>query len=118
MAPTTPEDLLFVGTHGWVAALHKFSGAELWRTSLPGTGWNVVSLLHEDGVLFAASGGQVFALNPLTGEIAWKNELKGLGSSHVCLATVRQSPPSGAMPLPQIAQAKAETAATHGATNV
>jgi len=118
MPQTPPEDLLFVGTYGWVAALHKFTGAEAWRTNLPRTGWSVVTLLHEDGVLYAATGGQVFALNPANGEIAWKNELKGLGNSHLCLATVRQSPHAGAAPLPQIAQAEAQEAAGQGAAGV
>jgi len=115
MPQTPPEDLLFVGTHGWVAALHKYTGAEAWRTNLPRTGWNVVTLLHEDGVLFAATGGHVFAINPATGEIAWNNELKGLGTSHLCLATLRQSPNAGAAPLPQIAQSAEQEAAGHGA---
>lgn len=114
MPPTAPEDLLFVGTHGWVVALHKFTGAEAWRTNLPHTGWNVVTLLHEDGVLFAATGGHVFALNPANGEIAWTNSLKGLGTSHLCLATVRQSPNAGAAPLPQIAEIEVQQAASHG----
>ena len=117
MSPKSPEDLLFAGTHGWVAALEKFTGKEVWRTSLPKTGWSVVTLLHEDGVLFAATGGRVFALNPATGEIAWENGMSGLGSSHFCLATTRQSPNAGAMPLPQIAQSQEEQAASSGAAS-
>jgi hypothetical protein len=101
-----PGDLLFIGTHGWVAALEKFTGRELWRTSLPKTGWSVVTLLHEDGVLFAASGGHAFAINPMNGEIAWENPLSGLGNGHLCLATVAQSPNAGATPVPQIAQSE------------
>jgi outer membrane protein assembly factor BamB len=115
MKPTPSEDLLFVGTHGYVAALNKFTGAEAWRTSLPKTGWSVVTLLHEDGVLFAGTGGQVFALNPATGEIAWNNTLPGLGSSHLCLATIRASPNAGAAPLPQIAQALEQSSSNQGA---
>jgi len=104
--PAAPalSDLLFCGTHGWVVAVHKFTGSEVWRTSLPRTGWSIVTLLFEEGVLFAATGGRVFALNPLTGEIAWKNELGGLGGGHLCLATILQAPNAGAAPIPQIVQ--------------
>src|SRR5262245_37899038 len=86
---TDPFELLFVGTHGYVAAIHRFTGKEVWRASLPGTGWSIVSMLVEDGVLYAASKGHVFALDPATGEVFWENALPGLGSDHACLATMR-----------------------------
>jgi outer membrane protein assembly factor BamB len=103
-----PADLIFVGTHGWIAALHKFTGAEVWRTSLPKAGWGIVTILHEDGVLYAAAGGHVFALDPATGTIAWHNALSGLGNGHLCLATLRQAPNSSEAPVPQITQAEDE----------
>ena len=99
-----PADLLFVGTHGWIAALHKFTGAEAWRTSLPRARFGVVTLLHEEGVLYAAAGGHVYALDPASGVIAWHNDLGGLGHGHLCLATLRQAPNSGAASVPQIAE--------------
>jgi len=115
MALPRVEDLLFVGTHGWVAALNKFTGREIWRVNLPKTGWSVVTLLHEDGVLFAACGGHVFAMNPTTGEVAWDNSLPGLGTSHLCLATARQSPNAGSTPIPQIAQSEEQSRqSSHG----
>ena len=106
------EDLLFVGTHGHVRAIGKRHGRRVWDTSLPGTGYDVVTLLYEDGVLFAASKGYLFALDALTGEIRWKNGLKGLGNDHVLLATTRSS--TDALVTVGAAQAAAAAAASKG----
>jgi glucose dehydrogenase len=100
-AARDPFELLFVGTHGYVVAIHRFTGKEVWRASLPGTGWSIVSMLVEDGVLYAATKGHVFALDPATGEIFWENALPGLGNDHACLATMRARQEGGAQPLPQ-----------------
>ena len=86
-----PEDLLFIGTYGHAWAVGKKHGRRVWKTSLPGTGFDVVTLLHEDGVLFAASKGHLFGLNALTGEVLWKNGLRGLSNGLVHLATSRAS---------------------------
>jgi outer membrane protein assembly factor BamB len=98
-AAADPFELLFVGTHGHVTALHKFTGKEAWRVSLPDTGWSIVSLLVEDGVLYAASKGHVFALDPASGSVFWKNALPGLGHDHACLATLRQGMVASANPV-------------------
>ena len=83
------RDYLFMGTHGYIVAMERESGREVWRTNLHRTGWNVVTLLlDDDGILFAGTAGRLFALNPATGEIFWRNDLPGLGHGHVCLATV------------------------------
>lgn len=79
--------LLFIGTHGHVAALEKDGGREVWRVSLPGTGYSVVSILYEDDRLFCASGGHVFALDPESGKILWKNTLPSLGHGLVFVTT-------------------------------
>src|SRR5262249_30234817 len=79
MSPTSPEDLLFAGTHGWVAALNKFTGKEAWCTSLPKTGWSGGTLLHEDGVLFAATGGPLRRPSPASGGAAGTNRRGGPG---------------------------------------
>ena len=86
------EDLLFVGTHGHVLALHKESGRTIWSTSLPRTGYSIVSIIVEDGLLLCATGGRVFALDPVDGWIRWTNDLPGLGHGLVYLATTRTSP--------------------------
>ncbi len=85
------EDLLFIGTYGHVWAVSKRHGRRVWKTSLPGTGYDVVTLLHEDGVVFAASKGHLFGLDALTGEILWKNGLRGMSNTLVHLATARSS---------------------------
>jgi outer membrane protein assembly factor BamB len=113
--PVDPFQLLFVGTHGHVVAFQKFTGKEVWRTSLPKTGWSLVTLLVEDGVLFASSKGHLFALDPLTGEIFWSNPMSGLGSGHACLATMRQGSDRAGNPLPQVAASEAD-AARHAST--
>jgi len=102
-----PFELLFIGTHGFVIAVNRFTGREAWRTSLPDTGWSIVSMLVQEGVLYAASKGHVFALDPATGSIFWHNKLPGLGSDHVGLATMHTQIDSGAQPL---AQAQADEA--------
>lgn len=81
------EHLLFVGTNGCVRAVDKRTGEDVWDVSLPGTGYDIVSLLYEPGVLFAGSKGHLFALNPETGAFLWKNGLKGLGDEHMVLAS-------------------------------
>lgn len=87
-------DMLFVGTHGHVAALRKSDGVLLWKCSLPKTGYQVVSMILEDGVLLCGSGGRVFALAPADGRVLWDNNLKGMGSSRVVLATARHAAPA------------------------
>ena len=66
--------LLYVGTNGYVRALDQKTGEDVWETSLPGTGFDLVSMLVEGAVLFAGSQGLVFALDATTGAILWKNE--------------------------------------------
>ncbi len=83
--------LLFVGTYGHVVALNKKNGRKVWETSLPKTGYSVVSILPEEGLLHCASGGHVFALDPLTGEILWTNGLRGLGKGVVFLSTMQSN---------------------------
>jgi hypothetical protein len=48
---TRANDLLSHGTHGHVRTLHENGGQEVWSTSLPKTGCDVVTLLYEDGLL-------------------------------------------------------------------
>ena len=85
------DDLLFVGTYGHVSAIDKRNGDELWRTSLPGTGYMIVSIVYEDETLFVGSGGHVFALDPSRGDILWSNRLPGLHHGRVLVTTKRAS---------------------------
>ncbi|MFT7618479.1 MAG: outer membrane protein assembly factor BamB [Planctomycetota bacterium] len=71
--------VLFVGGHGFVTAMDKESGDEIWRTSLKGSGYHFVNLLLEDNSLFAASGGKLYCLSADTGDVLWVNSMSGLG---------------------------------------
>ncbi len=82
-------ELLYVGTHGHVRAVHPDTGKDQWTTSLPGSGWEVVSLLYDAGRLFAGSHGKLYCLEPTTGEILWENPLEGLSWDFIALATSR-----------------------------
>lgn len=87
------HDYLFLGTHGHVVALDPSDGREVWRTSLPRTGYSVASILVQDGRIFCASGGRAFALDPRNGEILWTNGLSGLGHGLIYLASHESSSP-------------------------
>ena len=106
------EQLLFVGPNGFVAGINRITGERQWTTKLEGTGFNIVSLLVDDGVLFAATNGKLFALHPATGELFWENPLKGLKHGHLCMATARSSTDSNTNP---IQQAQAQADASHAA---
>jgi outer membrane protein assembly factor BamB len=93
------NNYLFAGTYGHVMAVRKTSGRKVWDTSLPMTGYSVVSILLEDGKLFCASGGRVFALDPATGEILWSNGLKGRGTGLVFLSTANSNNTEAVMTL-------------------
>lgn len=110
----TPDDLLFIGTHGHVNAVYKKDGTMAWSTSLPKTGYSIASILPEDGVLLCGSGGYVFALDPRNGEILWTNGLKGLGNGMIYLATMKNGRTEGMISL--AGQAAANAAAASAAT--
>ncbi|HBP17455.1 MAG TPA: hypothetical protein DEA08_06650 [Planctomycetes bacterium] len=86
------KDLLFIGTRGFVRALSKRTGRKVWETSLPGTGYEAVSLVVDDETVFAASRGKVIALEAGSGEVLWENGLRGLGYEFVTLAVAGQQP--------------------------
>jgi outer membrane protein assembly factor BamB len=109
-------DLIFLGTKGYVAAIHKFRGSEAWRTSLEGSGFSLVTLLLEDGVLYAASHGYLYALNPASGEVFWRNDLKGLGHNLISMTTARNNTGEHSNPTLQQAVANQARAASSGAT--
>ena len=63
-----PDDLLYVGTHGHVTAISKQRGRKV-STSLPNTGYDIVTLLVENNAVYAISKGYLFALDASTGHI-------------------------------------------------
>eukprot|EP01113_Clastostelium_recurvatum_P040489 TRINITY_DN62_c0_g1_i1.p1 TRINITY_DN62_c0_g1~~TRINITY_DN62_c0_g1_i1.p1 ORF type:complete len:389 (+),score=97.89 TRINITY_DN62_c0_g1_i1:160-1167(+) len=94
-------DLVFVGTYGYVSALHKHTGKEIWRSSLKGTGYSLVTLqpdLH-GRFLFCGSRGIIIALSPSNGVEIWRNELAGDGYQHISLMAI-QSPLAGSSSSP------------------
>ena len=109
-------DYLFAGTYGHVLALDKATGEAVWNTSLPGTGYSVVSIVLADGNLFCASGGRVFALDPQTGDIVWENGLPGMGMGLVYLTTARTGNPQTLTALAAQEQANQHAHGAHGAT--
>ena len=82
---------LVIGSNGYVAAVDRQSGAEMWRADISGSmfsgpGRNDVTVLVADGAVFAGSYGHLICLDLQTGRELWRNELKGMGHDDVALA--------------------------------
>jgi outer membrane protein assembly factor BamB len=89
-----PNDLLFVGFNGRVAALARHSGELVWKWKCPKPSGRMVAVLVQDKYLYASSSGYTYCLDALTGEQLWDNPLIGMGTGVPCLAT-SQSGSSG-----------------------
>jgi outer membrane protein assembly factor BamB len=74
---------VYVGIGGYVVAVDRTTGTEMWRTRLR-TG-ALVNLAADDRCLYASAQGQLFCLDPATGAILWKNPLRSLGIGLVSL---------------------------------
>jgi outer membrane protein assembly factor BamB len=83
MAKST--DTLYVGTGRFVAAIRPDDGTERWRTKIPSSMGNIVSLLPDGNRLYVGHAGRVYALDAGTGEILWEAPLKGTGHAAVML---------------------------------
>ncbi len=106
----TLKRVLFVGGHGFITAIDKVTGDEIWRTSLKGSGYGFVNILIEDNRIIAASGGKLYCLAPEQGELLWTNSMSGLGYGIYSLATVENpSPPSTAAIASQNAKSQASS---------
>jgi outer membrane protein assembly factor BamB len=84
------EQPLIIGSNGFVSAIDRGTGAELWRTRLQeglikATHSADVSVLVRDGIIYAGSTGHLFALD-MAGKILWHNGLDGMGFNDVALA--------------------------------
>jgi outer membrane protein assembly factor BamB len=79
-------DTLFAGTGRYVVAVRADSGTELWRTKLPSTMGNIVSLMLDGDRLFVGHAGRVYCLNAQTGTILWENGLPRTGHAAVIMA--------------------------------
>jgi outer membrane protein assembly factor BamB len=83
------EDLIFVGTGRWIAALDKVTGHPLWRRKLPR--WYAsgpVTILVDEGLVYAGRGGYVYCLDALSGDVVWERGLAS-GSHPVLMATAQ-----------------------------
>jgi len=87
---------LFVGQQGRVMAIDTCTGATIWKTGLPRTGYDMVDLLytsraeldgfHKDEVLYAGSRGRIFCFNPSDGSVIWSANIKPSTKCHLCMA--------------------------------
>lgn len=109
------DHLLFAGTHGHVVAIDKAIGRTVWKTKLPSSSYQVVSVLYEDGAVFCAARGRIYALDPDDGRIRWTNDLPGLRLGIVVLNTAQSSRPESLMAVLAAHQAKTRSAQTGGA---
>jgi len=85
------NDILIIGSNGYVSAIRTSDGSELWRTKLRegffgGSGGCDVSVLIEGDKIFAGCAGRIYALRTSDGKILWNNDLKGMGYNQVALA--------------------------------
>lgn len=110
------SQVLFVGGHGYVAAIEKGEGKEIWRSSLKGSGYKYVTVLLEGNQLFAASGGKLYCLSPDTGEELWFNAMPGLGYGIYSFATTEHpgNGESGAAASVAQSQTSGSSSGSHG----
>ena len=102
---------LILGMSGYVIAINKEDGNEVWRTKLKSSSITVVSSDHNR--VYAASSGHLFCLDKATGEQVWTNPLKGLGYG-TCIIDVGSQNASFANSA--VSGTVAETAAVTAAT--
>jgi outer membrane protein assembly factor BamB len=81
----TVEDLIHIGVRGYVLALDRRTGQEIWRTTLKG--YEFVNLTLDGPDLFATARGEIFCLDRATGQVKWNNPLRGMGYGLICFAT-------------------------------
>ena len=81
------NDDLFVAIRNSVVRIRKTTGEEVWRTKLPRSASQLVTLAVEPDGLYASAGGEVYRLDPNSGSILWTSELPSLGRGTVLIAT-------------------------------
>lgn len=80
------ETLLTIGTNGYLIGLDPANVGTNWQTSLPGSGFNIVTPLAFDQVCYAGSDGLVYELDANSGAINATNGLSGMGNHEIRLA--------------------------------
>eukprot|EP01103_Thecamoeba_quadrilineata_P003001 TRINITY_DN12838_c0_g1_i1.p1 TRINITY_DN12838_c0_g1~~TRINITY_DN12838_c0_g1_i1.p1 ORF type:complete len:526 (-),score=83.63 TRINITY_DN12838_c0_g1_i1:264-1841(-) len=85
LAYSSSPSLLLAGNNGFVVCLAPLNGTTLWKLSLPGSGYDTVSLaLTKNGIL-AASKGAIYGISR-RGAMTWK-QVCGIGYQSIFLAT-------------------------------
>ncbi len=69
--------MVLLGVKGYIVALERNTGMEMWRTALKGG--DFVNIVVRDDDIYASTKGEIFCLDPASGSIKWHNPLKGLG---------------------------------------
>ena len=78
------QNYLFIGIKGYVLAIDRTTGKEIWTASLKGA--DFVNVVLDGDQLYAGSRGVLYRLDPATGEILWENGLTGMGWGVVSIA--------------------------------
>lgn len=107
-------DLVFVGFNRHVAALHRETGAVVWKWRSP-KGRGPVALMLDGDRLIAAVNGYTYCLDAETGRRLWQNEMAGFGLGITCLTSFRSSSMATSM-LAQHQQQARNQAASAAAT--
>ncbi|MBT8486522.1 MAG: PQQ-binding-like beta-propeller repeat protein [Phycisphaerales bacterium] len=102
-----PDDLVFVGLRGHVAALARDTGEIVWKWKSP-KGSNYCNILLDGDCVLVGIYGYLYCLDAATGALRWHNPLKGFGMGVTSLATRRSGNSTVAQ---QAAAAEATTAA-------
>jgi outer membrane protein assembly factor BamB len=106
----TIEQLVFVGLNGYVVALDRDTGGEVWSNNQLHRGY--VTLLLDHDRLIVSTNGYIYCLHPLTGEIVWHNPMRGYGlGAPTSLTSVRGSTDATFIEQVHAAQAAAAGAA-------
>ena len=81
------QPVVILGTYGHVKGLESETGADVWETSLPATGYELVSVARSGSWFFAGSKRQVFGLESSSGAIVWNTGVEDPRSGPISLST-------------------------------
>lgn len=96
---------LYIGLGGYLVAIDRATGAEIWRCRLRSSSF--VTITVEPEAIYAGANGELFCVDPATGTIRWHNRLKGLGTSVVAFGGSPQATVAAAVRAAQAAAAAA-----------
>ncbi|KAF1963064.1 hypothetical protein CC80DRAFT_530924 [Byssothecium circinans] len=85
LASPVDASVLIVGTNGYVLGLDPDSLYTQWSTSLPDSGYELVSVLCGVNGVYAGSNGYVYRLDPDNGTVKARNNLPGYGKDETRL---------------------------------